>query len=137
MSTGVLERDVRQRARERLKTSTAVAVVGAGLVGLYSVSHWGIACPFLAITGWQCPLCGGTRMAVDLASGDVAAAWQHNAVALVAVATLLIAMVWWAGQAVGLRGTARWSAPNWLSQPHVYRVVVVVAAVWTVTRNLF
>lgn len=137
MSTDVLERDVRQRARERLKTSTAVTVVGAGLAGLYSVSHLGIACPFLAITGWQCPLCGGTRMAVDLASGDVAAAWQHNAVALVAVATLLIAMVWWAGQAVGLRRTSRWSAPHWLSQPHVYRVVVVVAAVWTVTRNLF
>lgn len=137
MTTGVLERDVGQRARQRLKTSTAVTVFGAGLAGLYSVSHWSIVCPFLAITRWQCPLCGGTRMAVDLASGDVAAAWQHNAVALVAVATLLMAMVWWAGQAVGLRGTSRWSAPNWLSQRHVYRVVVVVAAVWTVTRNLF
>ena len=23
-------------------------------------------CPFRAVTGWQCPACGGTRMAYDL-----------------------------------------------------------------------
>ena len=39
-----------------------------------------VLCPFLALTGLACPLCGGTRAAHDLARGDVPAALGHNPV---------------------------------------------------------
>jgi hypothetical protein len=35
-------------------------------------------CPILALTGFQCPSCGGTRAMYSLLHGDLAAAWQMN-----------------------------------------------------------
>ena len=30
-----------------------------------------IPCPFYALTGWYCPLCGGQRLALALSHGDL------------------------------------------------------------------
>lgn len=35
-------------------------------------------CPFRALTGIPCPLCGGTHFCAALATGDFLAAWQAN-----------------------------------------------------------
>ena len=51
-----------------------------------------ITCPFLAITGAECPFCGMTRGFVALGHGDSVAALAYNpAVLLVAAAVLWIA----------------------------------------------
>jgi hypothetical protein len=52
---------------------------------------WGL-CPFKAITGWDCPLCGGLRSVNDLTHGHFADAAHSN---LLLVATLpVIAALW-------------------------------------------
>ncbi len=82
------------------------------------------ACPFKALTGWNCPACGGLRMTHDLLHGDLAAAAVDNIFLLVGVPALLawILVRWRRGQQI-------------MPMPAV--VVIVVAAIaWTVLRNL-
>lgn len=52
---------------------------------------WG-TCPFLAVTGLPCPVCGGLRAVNSLTHGDVVAAASSN---LLVVAVLPVALVWW------------------------------------------
>lgn len=40
-------------------------------------------CPFAAVTGRPCILCGGTRAVLAVARGDLVAAWHFNAWVLV------------------------------------------------------
>ena len=44
---------------------------GLALSALYATTGLGLVCPFRALTGWDCPLCGGTRMGAALLHGDV------------------------------------------------------------------
>ena len=37
-----------------------------GLPSAPSTQRLGLFCPFRALTGWDCPLCGGTRMGAAL-----------------------------------------------------------------------
>ncbi|WP_350278979.1 DUF2752 domain-containing protein [Kribbella sp. HUAS MG21] len=64
---------------------SAVGVGGFALAGVYQLSggRIGIPCILHATTGLDCPLCGSTRMAAALLRGDLAAAWNFNAVVLV------------------------------------------------------
>ena len=52
-------------------------------------------CPILAVTGWQCPGCGGTRAAYSLLHGDLATAVRMNplVVACYPVGALMIGMI--------------------------------------------
>ena len=82
------------------------------------------ACPFKALTGWNCPACGGLRMTHDLLHGDLAAAAVDNVFLLVGLPALLawILVRWRRGQQI-------------MPMPAV--VVIVVAAItWTLVRNL-
>lgn len=87
-------------------------------------------CPFRALTGWQCPACGGTRMAYDLLHGDLARAWQDNALLLVLTPLLLWLLFRWG--VAGLRGHSyrssftRWGAP----------AVLATGLGWAVLRNV-
>lgn len=81
-------------------------------------------CPFKWLTGWNCPFCGGLRMAHDLLHGDLVAAINDNLFLLIGIPAL-------AGWIVLRRRQGR----PWLSMPAAV-TVVVAAAVWTVTRNL-
>jgi uncharacterized protein DUF2752 len=59
-------------------------------------------CPWLALTGTACPLCGGLRAVNDLGRGDVVAAASSN---LLLVASLpVLAAVWLRSLAAGWRG---------------------------------
>lgn len=81
-------------------------------------------CPFLHLTGWLCPGCGGLRMTHDLLHGDVAAAVTDNVFLLVGLPLLAL----W----VALR-RRRGAAVLPMSAV----VVIAVASVaWTVVRNL-
>src|SRR4030095_11809237 len=55
---------------------------GLALSALYATTGVGLPCPFRAITGWECPLCGGTRMGDALLHGDLGAAFEFNPLAL-------------------------------------------------------
>lgn len=60
------------------------------------------ACPFLALTGVPCPLCGGLRATYSAVTGDLASAWASNPLAtvLVFITPLLVgyAVTGWAVQ---------------------------------------
>ena len=67
------------------------------------------ACPFKALTGWNCPACGGLRMTHDLLHGDLAAAAVDNVFLLVGVPALLawILVRWRRGQRIDAHARSR------------------------------
>lgn len=86
---------VRSVARTGLPVAGGILAGGLALSAVFAATGFGLTCPFLAVTGWLCPLCGGTRMGGALLHGDVAAALAYNPVALVAVVVLgVLALVW-------------------------------------------
>jgi hypothetical protein len=113
-------------------------VLAAGLLGSaylwrtdpHEPGHLLPLCPFRALTGWQCPACGGTRMAYDLLHGDVSRAWQDNALLLLVLPLLLLSLGRWAVE--GWRGrTYRLILPR-----YGVPLVLGVALTWVVLRNV-
>jgi hypothetical protein len=111
------------------------SVVGASAAIAGSLAYVGIGnphdphfmfpvCPFKALTGWNCPACGGLRMTHDLLHGNLHAAVVDNVFTL-----------------VGLPFLAVWLLVRWRRglplMPRSTAVVIAVAAItWTVIRNL-
>lgn len=62
----------------------------AGLALAPELDETGNLCVFAMLTGKPCPACGGTRVFLDLAQLDVAAAVQHN---LLITAGIFVALV--------------------------------------------
>ena len=74
-------------------------------------------CPFLYVTGWWCPGCGGLRAAHALANGDVMTAVSRN-ILFVAMVPLLVAM--W----------VRWAHDRWVGGERA--TLAPAAFVWAV-----
>lgn len=113
---------------------------GVGLSALYAVTGVGVPCPFRTLTGWNCPLCGGTRLGAALLHGDLGAAFAYNPlvfVALVVIGGLATAWVVEAAGGPALRPPSRWQAAarrlGWLSW---LAVGLTVAGGYTLLRNL-
>lgn len=89
------------------------------------------ACPFRALTGLDCPGCGGTRAVHALLHGDVASALNHN---VLAVAAVVIGIVWFVWNRIAdRRGRPR---PRFsLTTPWAIVLFVAIGAFW-VARNL-
>ena len=87
------------RARSALRPLVGFFAAGLGLSALYATTGVGVGCPFRIVTGWDCPLCGGTRMGSALLHGDVAAAAQHHLLFVFALPFLLYNYVTWASVA--------------------------------------
>jgi hypothetical protein len=109
--------------------------LGAGVLLAGALTYTGVAdphsrqalfppCPFKMLTGWNCPACGGLRMAHDLIHGDLATAVIDNIYLLVGLPALIAWILY-------RRNTGRPVATKSL-----FAVVVVSAIAWTVTRNL-
>lgn len=82
------------------------------------------ACPFKAITGLDCPACGGLRMTHDLLNGDLAAALADNVYLLVGLPLLLTWLL------------LRWGQRKPLMNTTIVTVIIVSSLTWTVVRNL-
>ncbi|MCF0194648.1 MAG: DUF2752 domain-containing protein, partial [Bacteroidaceae bacterium] len=52
-------------------------------------ASWLPRCPLYALTHIQCPFCGAQRMAHSLLTGDLTAAFHHNAALLLALPYIL------------------------------------------------
>jgi hypothetical protein len=81
-------------------------------------------CPFKALTGLDCPGCGGLRMAHDVLHGDLAAAAVDNIFLLVGLPLLLAWLL------------MRWRRGQTLMTTPALVVIVAAAITWTVVRNL-
>lgn len=90
-----------ERVETRFRPDTGLKWIGGffayglGMSVLYASTGVGLPCPFRMITGWNCPLCGGTRMGDALLHLEVGAAFAYNPAALVGLAVLAtLAMLW-------------------------------------------
>lgn len=123
-----------------LAATAYVALVDPGEPGHYPL------CPLKAVTGLDCPACGGLRSVHALSHGDVGAALDQN---LAVVLLLPVAVVLWVlwlrragsddGDAV-VAAAATTSAPaptagasRWRTVPYLLLVALLV---FTVARNL-
>jgi Protein of unknown function (DUF2752) len=95
-----------------------------GLVDPHNTSSVYPLCPFKWLTGWNCPFCGGLRMAHDLMHGHLMASINDNVFLLVGIPML-------AGWLLIRRRHGR----RGLSVPAVVTIAVAALA-WTVLRNL-
>ncbi len=105
----------------------ALAVGALAYVGLVDPHRAGSVfppCPFKALTGWNCPGCGGLRMTHDLLHADVGAAVVDNVFLLIGLPLL-------AGWVLWRRRRGQRPFP-----PVALVVIAVVTLAWTVARNL-
>ncbi|CRZ14477.1 DUF2752 domain-containing protein [Mycolicibacterium neworleansense] len=119
-------------------TATAAgrySLAAAGLLGAGALTYVGVAdphrpgflfpgCPFKALTGWNCPACGGLRMTHDLLHGDVGAAVVDNVFVLAGLPALALWML------------VRWRLGKTLFPLQAVVTIVVAVVAWTVVRNL-
>lgn len=123
--------DRARRLRGPLGTAAALGVATLALQVRDPHQHasWGL-CPFKALTGWDCPLCGGLRAVNDLGHGQFAEA-AHSNLLFVASIPVLVGLwaLWvrygWTGEHSRLRAPSR---------PLVLAGVALVV-VFTVFRN--
>lgn len=111
------------------------ALLAGAALGAGALTYIGIAdphrpgflfppCPFKALTGWNCPGCGGLRMTHDLLHGDVSAAIVDNVFALVGLPALAVWLL------------VRWRLGKTLFPLPAVVTIVVLVVVWTVVRNV-
>ncbi len=130
--------DVAEIGTRRIPTAllgpaaTAGAAVAALAVLLRYDPHAGIPwlpiCPFKAMTGLDCPGCGGTRATWDLMHLDFGRAMQDNAMVFVILPALALGWLAWVRRAT--TGRPARHMPRWLPI-----VAVCLAVSWTVLRN--
>ena len=111
------------------------AVAYVGLVDPNTPGHYPL-CPTKALTGLDCPFCGGLRAMHALAHGDLGSAVDHNAlVALVIVPALVVLWFVWLRRAwTGVRREPP-TRPSRL-QPALLWTAVAVMVAFTVLRNI-
>ena len=112
--------------------ATLAATTYVGAVDPDEGGHYP-ACPFLALTGLYCPVCGSLRAVHALAHGDVTAAVGLNVLAVAGLAALVALWVVWVVRAVGgARYVSRPATlPRWVGP-----VLLVAAVAFGVLRNL-
>ncbi len=95
----------------------AVPLAAGAALSVSSVMDGPLLCPFQAVTGLPCPLCGATRAFVLFGHGD--GRWIDYGAVWVAVAVALVAL-----------GLARLRPPAWLIVP-----VAAVAWAWALAHQ--
>ena len=125
------------RTRRLLEPLVAGGVVAGLTVALHvrdphTQGSWGF-CPFKALTGLDCPGCGGLRAVNDLGNLELASAASSNLLFVLAVPLLVALWLAWARRA--------WRGGGPVGPPTRHRlllgqVVLLLTAVFTVVRNL-
>lgn len=108
------------------------AVAGTALIALADPTgnHLPL-CPLKAITGLDCSFCGGLRSVQALTQGDLASAFDHNALFVASIPLLVVAWMAWL-----LRGI-RWPERPPPLPPRALRISLwVVVLGFGVVRNL-
>ena len=110
-----------------------VAFAGAGaMVFFFNPSTHGFypICLFHALTGWNCPGCGGTRSLYALLHGNFPLALKDNALFVVLLAVAGARGVWFAA-----KKTRRQPVGNFLPA-NILWALLAIAMVFTALRNV-
>ena len=110
-----------------------LAIGGAAILGVLSLAYfidpqqcpWCPRCLWHALTGWDCPGCGMTRAAHELAHGHLQAALHLNALFVLALPALLL---------TGLLD--RRTLLHWSSKPAVWLGLLIIVLVFGFVRNI-
>ena len=86
-------------------------------------------CPFRAVTGWWCPLCGGLRCADALVHGEFSVAVHDNVLLVAALPLLAWGWLDWAARARAGKPRRRISLVGLIA-------IIGTLAVFTVVRNM-
>ncbi|HET6151685.1 MAG TPA: DUF2752 domain-containing protein [Marmoricola sp.] len=112
---------------------TTVAAIGITSLALHlrdphQHGAWGL-CPFKAMTGMDCPGCGGLRAVNDLTHGQVGAAFHSNALFVGSIPLLTVLWFLWAARSWNGSGTL---VSDGAARRLLYAVtaIAVVFAVW-------
>lgn len=116
------------------------APLAAGIAGLGAVAYVAVVdpsepghyptCPFLAVTGYNCPGCGSLRALHALTNGELATAADFNLLTVLAAAPVVVAWALW------LRRERR-GAPRRFALPAVaVWSLLALVLVFAVVRNL-
>jgi hypothetical protein len=124
------------RATVRRPVAAPVSAGGLLLAGCVTLAvvdptHGPPVCPFKAVTGWDCPGCGGTRALHQLFTGHLGAALSYNVLAVVILPVLLWGLF---VSLTGALGGPRWKSVS-IARPWIWIAFAVVITFWVV-RNL-
>lgn len=125
------------RARRMVPPFAAAGTIGGVVLALqlrdpHVQGSWGF-CPFRALTGLDCPGCGGLRAVHDLGNLDVVSAASSNLLFVLAVPLLVALWLAWARRAWRDGGPA---GPPTRHRMLLGQLAVVLLVVFTVARNL-
>lgn len=122
--------------RQALIRVGSTAVVGVLIGGVYALTGWGIPCPFRWATGWLCPFCGGTHLAVSLLHGDLLGAWAANPLVLLVSGAVGVRTLGWLVELVRAprSPSRRWLPTAW--RRHGFAIFAVVSVLYVLARNL-
>lgn len=87
-------------------------------------------CPFLLITGYQCPGCGSQRALHSLLHGEITHAFRYNALLIISLPIVIL---------LTYAEVFRKKKPrlyNKLNSRHVIWGIFIVIVVWWIGRNL-
>ena len=114
------------------KTAKILCVAAVGILlaayALFDPSYgYFPKCPFLMLTGWQCPGCGSQRAIHSLLHADISSAWGYNA--LFVLSLPLLALLYAPVRSGWLKLLRR---SVWLP-----RFILAIVLVWWISRNIF
>lgn len=121
--------------RQWLKAAACVLAVLV-LLAVYHLGDpahcaWFPKCPFFVVTGLKCPGCGSQRAIHSLLNGDIAGAWDYNALLVGSIPVLIV---------LGVATLGRKTWPNfyrWTNSPIFIWTVFAIVISWWVLRNIF
>jgi hypothetical protein len=99
-------------------------------------------CPTKAITGLDCPACGGLRAVHSLLHGDVTGAVDHNAFVVLLLLPVAVVLwgrwLWhaWQGHEPAAGGEESSTVDVPMPSPALLWAVVVLGLVFSVVRNI-
>lgn len=113
-------------------TASIGVLAACAVLYFFNPSTYGFypVCEFHALTGLNCPGCGGTRAAYELLHGHLAQALHENALFVLSLAALVGRGGWFAARRLRNRPVSMFLPPNFLW------AFLIVAILFTVLRNL-
>ncbi|MBP3549689.1 MAG: DUF2752 domain-containing protein [Rikenellaceae bacterium] len=122
-------------ARRKVWLGITVAVVLIAAAAIYYTFDPATTpfprCPFLVLTGWECPGCGSQRAIHSLLHLDIAAAWRYNAMLVLSIPYVVLLLV---AERLGRRRQSRlYRVLN--SEVLIWSYFALVVA-WWILRNV-